>query len=126
MGVPRSESRASNLSVELSGSEHLHQARQMMSRPGSADPHAASNGYQGELYRTESPAPFAPHLSSGPSQVTDSPGTFVMDLPSTSYQHPSHLHAATVPAQFGMDEQFGMHGMHGSNGGYYPHHVSTI
>lgn len=124
MGMPRSDSRASNLSI--SGSEHLHQARQMISRPGSADPNAASNGYQGEIYRTDSPAPFAHHLSSGSSQVTDSPGTFVVDLPGSSYHHPSHLHSATVPAQFGMGEHFGIQGMHGSNGGYYPHHVSTI
>lgn len=126
MGMQRSESRASNLSVEVSGSEHLHQTRQMMSRPGSADPHATSNsGYQGEMYRTESPAPFAHHLS---SQVTDSPGTFVMDLPAPSYHQASHLHSATVPAQFGMSgmEEHFAQGMHGGNGGYYPHHVSTI
>ncbi|KAJ3893479.1 STE-12 alpha [Lentinula edodes] len=134
IGMQRSESRASSLSVEVSGSDHLHQARQMLSRPGSVDPSASSsNSYAGEVYRTESPAPFVNHLPIGPGRVTDSPGTFVVDLPrpGSSYQHPSHLHSATVPAQFGMselDEQFSMQGVNSSagNGGFYPQHVSTI
>ncbi|KAH7869450.1 uncharacterized protein C8R40DRAFT_732454 [Lentinula edodes] len=134
IGMQRSESRASSLSVEVSGSDHLHQARQMLSRPGSVDPSASSsNSYPGEVYRTESPAPFVNHLPIGPGQVTDSPGTFVVDLPrpGSSYQHPSHIHSATVPAQFGMsvlDEQFSMQGVNSSagNGGFYPQHVSTI
>ncbi|KAF9072394.1 hypothetical protein BDP27DRAFT_411119 [Rhodocollybia butyracea] len=108
MGMQRSESRASR----------------MMSRPGSTDPSGAAN-YRGETYRTDSPLPFTHHNSSGSSQVTDSPGTFVMDLPGSSYQQPSHLHshAATVPPQFGMDERFSA--QNGSNG-YYAHHVSTL
>ncbi|KAJ3856519.1 STE like transcription factor-domain-containing protein [Lentinula lateritia] len=133
IGMQRSESRASSLSVEVSGSDHLHQARQMLSRPGSVDPSASSsNSYPGEAYRTESPAPFVNHLPIGPGRVTDSPGTFVVDLPrsSSSYQHPSHLNS-TVPAQFGMsapDEQFSMQGVNSGarNGGFYPQHVSTI
>ncbi|KAJ3929838.1 MAG: STE like transcription factor-domain-containing protein [Lentinula lateritia] len=131
IGMQRSESRASSLSVEVSGSDHLQQARQMLSRPGSVDPSASS--YPGEVYRTESPAPFVNHLPIGPGRVTDSPGTFVVDLPrpGSSYQHPSHLHSATVPAQFGMselDEQFSMQGVNSSagNGVFYPQHVSTI
>ncbi|KAF5376369.1 hypothetical protein D9757_008637 [Collybiopsis confluens] len=134
MGMQRSDSRASSLSVEVAGSEHLQHARQMLSRPGSADPTASMNGYQGEMvYRTGSPA-FPSHMST--SQVTDSPGTFVMDLPNPSYQQapPPHLqHSATVPASAhygisGMDEHYGVQHMNGGN--YYPHphphHVSTI
>ncbi|KAJ3719668.1 hypothetical protein DFJ43DRAFT_1042659 [Lentinula guzmanii] len=107
VGMQRSESRASNLSVEVSGSDHLQQARQMLSRPGSVDP-SASDAYPGGAYRTESPTPFANHISTGPGSVTDSPATFVVDLPRhSSYQHPSH--AATSPAQFGLlgaDKQY--------------------
>ncbi|KIK54718.1 hypothetical protein GYMLUDRAFT_249242 [Collybiopsis luxurians FD-317 M1] len=127
MGMQRSESRASNLSVEVAGAEHLQHARQMLSRPGSADPSAAMN-YQGEMmYRTDSPASFPNHLPPANGQVTDSPGTFTIDLPSSSYQQSSHLHhSATVPApsHYGMDDHFGVHNMNGGN--YYPHHVSTM
>ncbi|KAJ4490478.1 STE-12 alpha [Lentinula aciculospora] len=129
MGMQRSDSRASSLSVEVSGSDHLQQARQMLSRPSSVDPAATS--YPGEVYRTDSPAPFANHQPTGSGRVTDSPATFVVDLPQpgSSYQQSSHIHSATVPAQFGMsvvDEQYGMQGMNGGNVGFYPHHVSTI
>ncbi|KAJ3746306.1 STE-12 alpha [Lentinula detonsa] len=127
VGMQRSESRASNLSVEVSGSDHLQQARQMLSRPGSVDP-SASDAYPGGAYRTESPTPFANHLSTGPGSVTDSPATFVVDLPRhSSYQHPSH--AATSPAQFGLlgaDKQYSMQGVNSGSGNFYPHHVSTI
>ncbi|KAJ3797896.1 hypothetical protein GGU11DRAFT_40478 [Lentinula aff. detonsa] len=127
VGMQRSESRASNLSVEVSGSDHLQQARQMLSRPGSVDPNA-SDAYPGAAYRTESPGPFANHLSTGPGSVTDSPATFVVDLPRhSSYQHPSH--AATSPAQFGIsgaDKQYSMQGVNSGGGNFYPHHVSTI
>ncbi|KAJ3825764.1 hypothetical protein F5880DRAFT_186456 [Lentinula raphanica] len=130
VGLQRSESRASNLSIELSGSDHLQQARQMLSRPGSVDPSAsAMDTYPGEGYRTDSPAPYPNHLSTGSSRVTDSPATFAVDLPGSASTYPHPLHAATGPAHFaasGADKQYAMQGINSNSGGYYPHHVSTI
>ncbi|KAJ6620416.1 hypothetical protein B0H10DRAFT_2215942 [Mycena sp. CBHHK59/15] len=133
--VRRSDSRNSNLSAGNGGGTGgaggggLHeQMRQMMSmnldpRGGDADAqYVAAGGYAGDMYRSESPAPF-----------TSSPGMYATELPATgqydAYGQPHPHHAQTVPAHFDtkglyvMDPQFVP-----SGDGYYQHpqHVSTI
>ena len=93
------------------------------SRPGSA-----LSLYGGDVYRTESPAPFV----GGPG-MTESPGHFSSELPGFQHQH-HQQHAATVPIVFDkngefFDGQYAAGGGGGGGEGYqyaHPQHVSTM
>ncbi|KAK7460613.1 hypothetical protein VKT23_009333 [Stygiomarasmius scandens] len=129
MSIPRSDSRASN----LSGTSPSN-ALGLNMRPGSS----AGSVYGGDIYRSDSPASFhsgnAEHNGNGnaQSQVTDSPAPFAaMDLPNiTVGGYPTTgdaPHAATmpVPVQYGMNHGHAMQNDAGMAYAY-PHHVSTM
>ncbi|THU85414.1 hypothetical protein K435DRAFT_389572 [Dendrothele bispora CBS 962.96] len=140
MNLPRSESRASNLSVSGTSPNN---ALGLNMRPGSS----AGSMYGGDIYRSDSPAPFnsmaggssgAENGNQSQRQVTDSPAPFAMELPNITVGmggYPTETaHAATMPVQgvYGMNHSQGQgHSMqNGAGMGYntysHPHHVSTM
>ncbi|KAJ7588491.1 STE like transcription factor-domain-containing protein [Mycena floridula] len=131
-GLGRSSSRASSLSAQVHD-DQMNRLSLGSDRPGSSLSvrSNSSNPYAENIYRTESPAPFANQQtpSVNPAALTDSPSHFMSDLPS---YHPQQHHAQTAPP---LDKNLMyMYNNAGGNrddqeyAGYsqHPQHVSTI